>query len=211
MKLCLVLSLSSALAVLGIAATGCSSSSASGGGPKGDLTGTASDGGTVTLGSIPPAFSKYCTATLTTSMGVMAPAGAGAWSSDGSVEAASGTEFLLGADAFGWSGYLFLSDGSPLRLSSDSSPGLVLGTTFSSSCAPSKPQAAVSTEVLLGAATLYPDMSLSGKACTLAAGTTLTNYEFEGGSPATVSSDEITAQCGVTTMYSDNFLMAGVF
>jgi hypothetical protein len=204
----LFISLSSTLALLSAAA--CSSSSSPGGGPKGELVGAGSDGGTVTLGSIPPAFSKYCTGTLMTSMGVMEADGAGAWLSDGSIEAASGTEFLLAADAFGWSGYLFLSDGTPLRLSSDSSPGLVLGTTFSSSCAPSTPQNASSTEVLLGPATLYPSMSLSGKACTLPAGTTLTNYSFEGGNPATVSSAEITAQCGTMVMYTDDFPMAGL-
>jgi hypothetical protein len=212
----------SALALLSIASiasiaslAACSSSpspggGATGGGVIGDLTGTDSDGGTLTLGSIPASLSKYCTGTLMTPMGIMRADGSGAWLSDGSVEATSGTEILVSTDGVIWSAYLFLSDGTPARLNSDASPGLVLGTTFKSSCAAATPQGATGTAVLLGPATLYPNMSLTGTACTLPAGTTFTDYSFVGGNPATVSSSVITAQCGTAVMYSNDFQMVGL-
>jgi len=147
-----------------------------------------------------PAFSKYCTGTLLREMPLMTEEGGDAWGSSGE-QSPSGTDFLLSDEFQQWQGYVIQDDGTPSRISAPN--GLVRGTDFSSSCAPSTiPDQFTASLVLLADTTLYPKFDLSGTACTLPAGTVLTNYEIMGGTPVTVSAAEVTAKCGTTTMYA---------
>jgi hypothetical protein len=176
--------------LLSMAACSSASSSPSGGG---QYTGVDS-----------AAFSKYCTGTLLHEMPLMTEQAGEAWAGNGSLQAPSGTDFLLSDEFQKWQGYVIQNDGTPAQITAFN--GLVRGTDFSSSCAPSTiPDQFTTNLVLLSDTTLYPSMDLSGKACTLSAGSTLTNYEILGGNPVTVSAAEITAKCGTTTMYAKSF------
>jgi hypothetical protein len=170
-----------------LALTACSNSSGSGSG----------------AGGIPSDFSKYCTGTLKTSVPLMKADGPGAWLGDGQ-QASPGTVFVLSYQFDSVGGYVFQSDGSPEQLQTGLGQSFVEGTNFASSCAPTGSGFVPTTTVLLAPATLYPNQDLSGTACTLAAGTTLTNFSFSLSvdTAAQVSANEITAQCGVATMYS---------
>jgi hypothetical protein len=105
-----------------------------------------------------------------------------------------------------WGGYVIQSDGTPFQIDADFMKGLVAGTDFTSSCAPTTLPSS-GPNVVLADSKLYPNADLSGTECTIAAGTTLTNYSFSsvGTSGATISADEITAKCGVATMYAAEF------
>jgi hypothetical protein len=150
------------------------------------------------------AFSKYCTGTLLHEMPLMTEQAGDAWAGNGSLQAPSGTDFLLSDEFQKWQGYVIQNDGTTAKITAFN--GLVQGTDFSSSCAPSTiPDQFTTNLVLLTDTTLYPSMDLSGTACTLPAGSTLTNYEILGGTPVTVSAAEITAKCGTTTMYAKTF------
>ena len=150
------------------------------------------------------AFSAYCTGTLLREMPLMAEQAGEAWAGNGSLQAPSGTDFLLSDEFQMWQGYVIQSDGTPAKITAFN--GLVQGTDFSSSCAPSTiPDQFTANLVLLADTTLYPKADLSGTACTLPAGLALTNYEILGGTPVTVSAAEITAKCGTTTMYAKTF------
>ncbi|HEX8796764.1 MAG TPA: hypothetical protein VF765_37690 [Polyangiaceae bacterium] len=149
------------------------------------------------------AFSKYCTGTLLHDMPMMSVAAGDAWASSGT-QSPSGTDFLLSDEFQQWQGYVIQDDGTPAKVSATN--GLVQGTDFSSSCAPKTiPDQFTTNLVLLSDTKLYPKFDLSGTACTLPAGTVLTNYEIEGGTPVTVSAAEVTAKCGTTTMYTMTF------
>lgn len=178
-----------------VAVAGCSASSSSSG-----TDGTSYDGVTAA------AFTPYCTGTLKNDATLMGEVGGGAWEGDGSVHAAAGTPFLLSASFNLWGGYVIQSDGTPFQIDADFTKGLVAGTDFTSSCAPTAIPAS-GPNVVLADAKLYPNADLSGTECTIAAGTTLTNYSFSslGMSNATVSADEITSKCGVATMYAAEF------
>jgi hypothetical protein len=170
----------------------CSSASSSSSG-SGEQTGV--DG---------PAFSAYCTGTLLREMPLMTQQSGDSWAGNGSLQAPAGTDFLLSDEFQMWQGYVIQNDGTPAKITAFN--GLVQGTDFSSSCAPSTiPDQFTTNLVLLADTTLYTNMDLSGTACTLPAGLALTNYEILGGSPVSVSAAEITAKCGTTTMYAKNF------
>jgi hypothetical protein len=161
-------------------------------------------GGGQNTGVDSAAFSKFCTGTLLHEMPLMAEQAGDGWAGNGSLQAPSGTDFLLSDEFQQWQGYVIQNDGTTAKISTFN--GLVQGTDFSSSCAPKTiPDQFTANLVLLTDTTLYPSMDLSGKACTLPAGTTLTNYEILGGTPVTVSAAEITAKCGTTTMYAKDF------
>jgi len=150
------------------------------------------------------AFSEYCTGTLLHEMPLMTEQSGEAWAGNGSLQSPSGTDFLLSDEFQKWQGYVIQNDGTPAKITAFN--GLVQGTDFSSSCAPSTiPDQFTANLVLLTDTTLYPNMDLSGTACTLPAGLALTNYETVGGTPVTVSAAEITAKCGATTMYAKTF------
>jgi hypothetical protein len=161
-------------------------------------------GGAQHTGVDSAAFSKYCTGTLLHEMPLLAEQPGEAWGGNGSLQAPSGTDFLLSDEFQKWQGYVIQSDGTPAQITAFN--GLVQGTDFSSSCAPSTiPDQFTTNLVLLADTTLYPHMDLSGTACTVPAGLALTNYEILGGTPVTVSAAEISAKCGTTTMYAKIF------
>jgi hypothetical protein len=139
----------------------------------------------------------------------MTEVGGGAWESDGTQHAGAGTPFLLAASFDRWGGFVITSDGTPMQISADFTKGLVAGTDFTSSCAPTTIPSS-GPNVLLADAKLYPNADLSGTECTITAGTTLTNYSFSslGTASATISADEVTAKCGVATMYAAEFPLA---
>ncbi len=150
------------------------------------------------------AFSAYCTGTLLHEMPLMTEQSGDAWGGNGSLQSPSGTDFLLSDEFQQWQGYVIQDDGTPAKITAFN--GLVQGTDFSSSCAPKTiPDQFTASMVLLTDTTLYPNMDLSGTACTLPAGLALTNYEILGGTPVTVSAAEVTAKCGKTTMYAKTF------
>ncbi len=176
------------------AVAGCSSSTSGGG------SAVTYDGATAAT------FSPFCTATLDNEASLMSEAGGGAWEGDGTLHAGAGTPFLLSASFGLWGGFVVQSDGAPLQIDADFTKGLVAGTDFTSSCAPTTiPESG--PNVVLADSKLYPNADLSGTECTITAGTTLTNYSFTslGMANATVSADEITAKCGVATMYAAEF------
>ena len=197
----------------------CSSSSPTTVAPTtdGGGTGTTADTGTgpATVGTVPDAFSGYCVATLTVPAALQNDQAANIWVSS-SLQAPVGTQFLLGTDALGFSGYVFLSDGTPTRIDTRATP-LVLGTSFTSSCAPASPDAGGTMDVLLAPATFYPNMDLSGAACMFPAGATLANYVFvittltNGAGGGEVGSSEITAQCGEKLAYTGYLAEANLF
>ncbi len=191
-------SIIASVVALSIAATtGCSSSSNAGGGAS------SYDGVTSA------AFSAYCTATLTNPTELMKEVAGGAWEGDGTLEAPAGTPFLLAVNGAVWGGFVLQNDGTPFEVNADFTKGLVAGTDFTSSCAPATVPF-TGAEVLLADAKLYPNADLSGTECTLDAGTTLTNYSYSSGgtASATISADQITATCNVTTMYASEFPLA---
>lgn len=145
-------------------------------------------------------FSAYCTGKLSHDTPLMAEQPGGAWESGpGSPSAPSGTTFLLSDEFRAWQGYVIADDGTPSELQADFTKGLVAGTDFSSECATSAPSFTATTHiVLLAETTLYPSASLSGTTCSLAAGTELTQFDYQadGGQTVSVSSAEIVAKCG---------------
>jgi hypothetical protein len=187
---CRVLALGAALAAF----VGCSSSSS---------PAPASSSGTTTTNA---AFAKFCTGTLTHSTELEVAQPGGGYFGDGSQQVSAGTSFLLSDEIQTWQGYVIASDGTPSLLAADFSKGLVEGTDFTSDCAPTLTFTTSTHAVLLRDTTLYPDQALTGTPCTLAAGTELTQLEFFGATPNSVSSKEISAKCGVSTAYAPSFL-----
>jgi hypothetical protein len=152
------------------------------------------------------AFSSYCTGTLLVEKDVLSPAGGGAWIGDGKTMVVPGTMFLVAVEFEQWQGYVIDGDGKPSKINADFAKGLTKGTDFSSDCAATggSPSAFVSSgEVVLHAATLFPNQDLSGTACKLDPATKLTNYVFESkGTVAKLTAAELPAKCGFGTGYS---------
>lgn len=151
-------------------------------------------------------FSSYCTGTLLQSEQLMSEGGGASWQGDGSLTAPKGTPFLLASDIGQWNGFVIGADGTPYQVQAPGFPnGLVEGTDFSASCAPSGGPSSPSVFVLLAATTLYPNADYSGTPCTLPAGTRITNGGFSAaGDPRAggqLSGNEVQAQCGAATMY----------
>ncbi|HEY6464322.1 MAG TPA: hypothetical protein VIY73_29340 [Polyangiaceae bacterium] len=169
-------------------------------------------------GATGAAFSAYCTGTLLQSEQLMSEGGGGSWEGDGALSAASGTPFLLASNVSAWDGYVIAGDGTPYEVQASGFPsGLVEGTDFSASCAPTGGPSSTSFFVLLGATTLYPNADFSGTPCTLPAGTQLTNASFSasGSDPtsgAQLSADELSSKCGVAgIMYGKEIPFADLF
>ena len=186
-----------------VALAACSSSDGGGGSPQ---------------GVIPTAFTTYCTGTLKTDQKLMQSNGAGAWMGNGSMHASAGTPFLVSPDFGQWQGYVLAADGSATKIDLPFGKGLVKDTDFTSDCAT---DAALSDSfhqktVILAASHVYASKDLSGDACTLDAGTAMTNYSFMSGGlgggsssdPALVGSDEIKAKCGYATGYTKDMVYA---
>ena len=188
-----------ALLALPLAALAACSSASSDGGPGG---GTA---------SIPAAFSKYCSGKLATEQKIMHPMSGGGWMGTGD-KIGAGTPILLEADFSHWSAYAIMADGSPVKIDADFEKGLVLGTDFTSDCAPAKVPSfgdANVKNVTLAKATIYPNADLTGTACTLDAGTQFTNYSMSGGgSSSELSADELKAKCSMDKGYSKDLYTA---
>jgi hypothetical protein len=171
---------------------------------------SSSDSGSSPQGVIPQAFAKYCSGTLKTDQKLMHPMSGGGWQGDGTVHATAGTTFIVSPDFGHWGGYVLSSDGSVQKIDADFHTGLVKDTDFTSDCATDAALNAFSNpNVVLAKSTFYAAQDLSGAACTLEAGTTMTNFSYMSGgfggsssAPATVSSAEIKAQCGFDTGYT---------
>lgn len=176
------------LAALG--ALGCSSGSEDEG---------ASNGGA----PIPSAFAEFCGGALTTSVSLMRPESPAVWMSDGS-SAPAGSEVLLTERFDKWRGYSFDASGSPLMTNEP----LEKGTHFTSDCAPdSPPNFGGLVHVLLADSTFYPNEDLSGTPCVLPAGTKFQSFSFmASGTSASVSADEIQAQCQLAKSYSKDIV-----
>ena len=164
------------------------------------LAGCSSKSGGSYGGAGSSTFSAYCTGTLSHDTPLMAEQPGGAWESGpGSPSAPSGTTFLLSDEFQVWQGYVIADDGTPSQVQADFTKGLVAGTDFTSQCATAAPSFTATTHiVLLAETTLYPSASLSGSTCTIAAGTELTQFDYQadGGQTVSVSSAEIVAKCG---------------
>jgi len=136
------------------------------------------------------------------------PGGAG-WMGDGSKSAPAGSTFLVGAELDLWQGYVVQADGTPARIDADFSKGLVKDTDFTADCATDAKRADALSQhlVLLASATLYPNKDFSGAACTLDAGTELTNYAIGGSNDGvSVSSPEVKSKCAVDQAYSKTLI-----
>lgn len=185
------------------AIAGCSSSSPT---PV-TLNATTGDGATAA------AFSPYCTATLENDQMLMTEDGLGAWHGDGLLRAAAGTPFLLSMGLGPWGGYVIGNDGTPFEIATDPAKGLVEGADFTTSCAPT-PIPVSGPTILLADTKLYPNADLSGRECTISAGTVLTSFSvaspYTSGMSGAVSADEITSTCGVATMYAAAFPLTQV-
>ncbi len=193
-------SLVSCLALSFLAA--CSGSGSAGGGAAGA-------GGS---GGAPEAFAKYCAGTLKTEHKLMTAMGPGGWMGDGSHHAPAGTTFYVAVSFGAWDGYVIQADGTPMQISApDFMAGLVKDTDFTSDCATDDKKTSSGGSVLLATATFFADAELTGKPCTLDAGTELTSLSFSGGGAvAWVSSAEITAECGFEPAYSEDILYASL-
>ncbi len=170
-------------------------------------SGSDSDGGGHAVAGVPSAFSAYCTGTLKRPVGLQEQDGPAGWVGSSSTgEAPAGSIFVVEASFDKWEGFVFESDGTPLRLDSEFQTGLVKDQDFTSDCA-GDPNAPKTAKVLLADATFYPNEGLSGAACTLPAGTKLTSFSFiNTGAVATVSAAEIQAQCSLAESYSKDIV-----
>ncbi|MCC6900275.1 MAG: hypothetical protein IT377_14950 [Polyangiaceae bacterium] len=159
------------------------------------------------VGKVPAAFSAYCTGTTKVAIDLQEAQGPAVWvGSNATGSAPAGSEFLVAASFDKWEGFVFESDGTPLRLDGDFQSGLVKDQDFTSDCAVDATTPKTDT-VLLANSHFYSTESLSGSACTLPAGTVLTNYSFmSAGSVATVGSAEIAAQCSHQKAYSSDIV-----
>lgn len=170
-------------------------------------SGSDADGGGHTVAGVPAAFSAYCTGTLKHPVALQERDGPATWvGSNTTGEAPAGSIFVVEASFDKWGGFVFESDGTPLRLDGEFKTGLVKDQDFTSDCAidPSAPKTA---NVLLADATFYPNEDLSGEACTLPAGTELTSFSFIAtGAAATVSAAEIQAKCSLAKSYSKDIV-----
>jgi hypothetical protein len=179
-----------------LALLACSSSAAgSGASPAGPAGGT-----------IPQAFSTYCTGTLQTTQPVYAQGPSGSWIQQGDQTAAAGASFLIEADLGSWDGFVFASDGTPSKIEPENGM-LVAGQDFTSDCPTAMVPPQTSTVmVLLADATFYPSASLTGTACTLRAGTAITNEMFTINAQyvAQLSSPEVSSKCGASPMYTNH-------
>jgi hypothetical protein len=150
-------------------------------------------------------FGKYCTATLTTQKTLMLPQGDG-WFDNRSAQAAPGTTFLLAAEFKVWAGYLIMTNGTPAKIDANFQTGLAEGTDFTSDCATNSAMLASYDAVLLANATFYPNVDLSGTACTVPAGTAMTSLVYSATlqdiTEGQVSSDPIKAQCNLSQAYT---------
>jgi len=190
--------LSSLVLGCAVALGACSSSDGGGGSPQ---------------GVIPQAFDKYCVGTLKADQKLMKPMNGGGWMGDGTLRASAGTTFLVSVDFHQWSGFVVQQDGSVAKIDQDFDKGLVKDTDFTSDCATDAALQpfAQNPKVLLKASTLYPTKDMSGTACTVDAGTSLTTFMYSSGGfgstpePAQVGADEIKAKCGYESGYSNDF------
>jgi hypothetical protein len=170
-------------------------------------SGSDTDGGGHRVAGVPSAFSAYCTGTLKRPVGLQERDGPSVWMGSSSTgEAPTGSTFLVEASFDKWGGFVFGSDGAPLRLDGEFKTGLVKDQDFTSDCAVD-PTAPKTANVLLAASTFHPNEDLSGEACTLPAGTELTSFGFiSKGSVAMVSAAEIQAQCSLAKSYSKDIV-----
>lgn len=182
------------LLALAVVCAACSSSESSSGGGA---------------GAIPSSLGAYCKGTLKVSAEYMTPSGPSAWIGMGATVPA-GTTVLMSESFDKWAAYTFLADGSPAKIEADFSKGLVAGVDFDSTCVDKGKDRANQRTVLLRASTFFADASLGGTACTLPAGTVLTNYMFSssGSGAASVGSAEIKSTCGLDKAYSKDVLYA---
>jgi hypothetical protein len=138
----------------------------------------------------------------------------GGWGGNGSMHVASGTRFLVAPEFDQWQGYVLSSDGSAYKIDAGFGHGLAKDVDFSSDCAT---DAALhdftqTRDVVLASPKLYAKQDLSGDACTLDAGTTMTNFSYDsaGSGPVSVSSNEIQAKCGLGIAYATVFEYASL-
>jgi len=158
----------------------------------------------------PPAiFSAYCTGTLNVEVELEAPdpspVSADAWLGNGTLHAGAGTTFLIASGSSEWTGFAFLSDGTPTMIDT-SAAGLVEGTDFSSSCAPAMPSILIQNQVLLADTTAYVNPDMSGKACALPAGLPFGSFSAAlNGAPGQVTGGAVMQTCGVSLIYVTAF------
>jgi hypothetical protein len=182
----------------------CSSSSSPGGGSGYD-------------GATSPTFSAYCTGTLLQTEQLMSKGGGASWQGTGALSAPAGTPFLLAADIGDWNGFVIGADGTPYQVQASGFPnGLVEGTDFSASCAPSGGPSSPTAFVLVGTTTLYPNADYTGTPCTLPGGTQLTDAGFSAaGDPRSggqLSATELQSKCGVSgVMYGKEIPFGDLF
>jgi hypothetical protein len=180
---------------------------------------SSSDSGGSPQGVIPQAFASYCSGTLKTDQKLMTPMSGGGWMGNGSLHAAAGTPFLVSTEGGQWAGYVVQADGSVDKIDADFTKGLVRDTDFTSDCATDTAlhDFASDKNVVLAKSTIYATKDLTGTACTLDAGTTMTNFNYASGGfggsssgPSTVGSDEIKAKCGFASGYTNDLEFASL-